>query len=266
MRQLGFALLSAACPGIGDMLLGRIAKGMLLTALFAALLSCFWPLRLLRYYTGFLVLFGSWFALTLYACCSVQCTADTRTERRPSKWWFALTLPLSLIIVSIAGGAVTRISGFRSFQVPSTSMESTIQRGDRIVVDARAYAVSPPQYRDVIVIYKDGTFFVKRLIGMSGDTVEGKNGGIILNGNLLNESYVQHSRAGFPVDWSSLGRESMETFGPVNVGNGKYFVLGDNRDVSLDSRSPEFGLIDQSSVVGKVLYIYNAGRDGLRVR
>jgi signal peptidase I len=233
-----------------------------LSALFVGLLCCFWPLRLLRYYAGFLILFASWIVLGLYSSCSTQLIRDGGTGVRTSRWWFALTLPVSMVIISLSGAAVTRASGFRSFAVPSTSMEPTILVGDRIVVDTRAYRLSLPQYRDVIVCYRDQTFFIKRVIGMGGDTIEGKQDNVIVNGNLINESYVQHARARSQVEWN----DRIHSFGPVAVPAGTYFVMGDNRDVSLDSRSDTFGFIDRSSIIGKVLYVYGTAREGSRIR
>ena len=264
LRQLLVTLLSAARPGLGHLLRGQASKGMILSASFVGLVCGFWPLRLLRYYAGFALLFTGWISLAVYTACSTQLIPNGRI--RMSKWWFALTIPASLIILSLSGGVLIRASGFRSFAVPSTSMEPTIQRGDRIVVDNRAFRLQGPQYRDVVVCYRDGTFLIKRVIALGGDTVEGQNGNIILNGRVVNESYIQHSRMGSPIEWQVSGMDWMQTFGPVTVPAGKYFVLGDNRDVSLDSRSPEFGFVDRGSILGKVLYVYSAGREGMRIR
>ena len=239
---------------------------MLLSAAFVGLLTCFWPLRLLRYYAGFLGLYCGWTVLALYSSCSAQLIPNTRTGTRLAKWWFAVTLPASLIVLSLMGAAVTRAAGFRALENPSTSMEPTIQRGDHFIVDMRAFRAKEPQYQDVIVFYRDHTYFIKRLVAMSGDSIEGKNGGIVINGSLMNESYVEHSRAGSSVDWQALGTDPLQNFGPVEVPSGKYFVLGDNRDVSLDSRSRHVGFVDRNSVVGKVLYIYRSTREGTRVR
>jgi signal peptidase I len=265
-RSLVLTIGSAALPGFGHLMLGQIPSGMVLFASFGALLCGFWPLRLLRYYPGFFVLYCGWLALSLYSSWSTQVMPHPRAGLRVSKWWFVLTIPSALVVVSVLGAGVTRASGFRDFQVPSTSMEPTIQHGDRIVVDDRAFRAAVPQYRDVVVWYRDQTYFIKRVIGMGGDTVEGRDGSILVNGNALNESYIQHSRAGSVTDWQEQGNSWMQNFGPVTVPSGKYFVLGDNRDESLDSRSPEFGLVDRASVIGRVLYVYSAARQGGRVR
>ena len=90
---------------------------------------------------------------------------------------------------------------------------------------------------------------VKRVIGVGGDTIEGKDREILLNDSVQSESFIEHKSRVAAYDW-------MDTFGPVAIPPEKFFVMGDNRDVSLDSRSPDFGLVDAPSIVGKPLYAY----------
>jgi len=248
-------------------MLGQLPKGMFLSAVFVTLLSCYWPLRLLRYYAGFVTLILSWAILSFYSACSTQLTLNVKTRQRASRLWFALTLPVALVILSFTIRGVMRASGFTPFAVPSTSMEPTIQHGDSVIVDTRAYRLSRPQYRDVIVFYRvDGSFCAKRIIAIGGDIIAGRSDRIMVNGSLINESYIQHSAKQSALDDEPPGYDWMHSFGPVTVPANKYFVMGDNRDVSLDSRSPEFGFADGGRIVGKVLYVYRAAREGLRVR
>jgi signal peptidase I len=99
---------------------------------------------------------------------------------------------------------------------------------------------------------------------MGGDTIEGRPGKIILNGNLINESYVEHSQSQEQAE--ELANDWLRSFGPIIIPPNKYFVMGDIRDISLDSRSPDFGLVDRSSIMGKVLYVSNAARQGWHIR
>jgi signal peptidase I len=223
-----------------------------------ALLIGFWPLRLLRFYGGFALLYCGWIVLYLYAACSAQLARDFPTNVRSSKWWLAAILPITILTLNLLGQAVTRASGFRSFTVPSTSMERTVLQGDHLVADMRYYRSRRPNRRDIIVFLKDSTFFVKRVIAVGGDSIEGSNGVIFLLGEVEDEPYVEHTGTQGP-DW-------LKNFGPVVIPNGKCFVMGDNRDVSLDSRSVAFGLIDDSSIVGKPLYIFGSHRAGRSIR
>ncbi len=140
--------------------------------------------------------------------------------------------------------------------MPSTSMERTILQGDHVVADMRYYQSRRPERRDLIVFLKEHTFFIKRVVAVGGDTIQGNDGVIFLLGKKQDESYMEHRRTGGP-EW-------LRNFGPIVVPNGKVFVMGDNRDVSLDSRSAAFGLVDDTFIVGKPLYIFGSDRDGSR--
>jgi len=260
LRPVGAAFLSAVLPGVGHLLVHRWQTGFCLIACYAMLLVCFWPLRLLRFYGGFLALFSAWIILFLYATCSAQLSRDRQTSKRPSPWWFLATLPVALVALSLSGAAVTRAAGFRSFEVPSTAMEPTIQRGDRIVTDTFEFRSRRPRRPDVIIFKRDGIFFLKRVIGIDGETVEVRDKSVFVNGTLLNESYIQHTQGNIS------GNVWMDRFGPTTVPAGKYFVMGDNRDVSLDSRSPDFGLVEESTIIGKALYIYSSDRQGANIQ
>jgi len=145
-------------------------------------------------------------------------------------------------------------------------MEPTIQRGDHIVVDTRAFRFDTPQHQNVVVFKKDGTFFIKRVIGVAGDVLEEKNGDVIVNGYPIAEPYIQHSRLQSRTGLTASDTVWMYFFGPVRVPQGKYYVMGDNRDVSRDSRSPDFGFVDGRSFVGKALYVFNTGHEGAIIK
>ncbi|MFZ0772642.1 MAG: signal peptidase I [Candidatus Sulfotelmatobacter sp.] len=258
-RHLFAALFSALVPGAGQLFLGQRRKAVNLLLIFAALLVGFWPLRFLRFYTGFLLLYCCWIALYLYAVCSAHRSRDARTGARPSSWWLVVILPLTVLTLSLLGAIVTRAAGFRSFKVPSTSMEKTIVQGDQIVADMRYYHSRSPDREDVVLFERQGTVFIKRVIAIGSDTIQGKGGDVFVNGTKIFEPYIQHTSQSWAPDWTV-------NFGPVKVENGDYFVMGDNRDFSLDSRSPNFGIVDRGSVVGKPLYVFDTDRPGKGIR
>ena len=98
--------------------------------------------------------------------------------------------------------------GLRAYDVPSSAMAPTVIPGDRIIADLAYYHRSNPKPSDIVVIEKDGTFLIKRVVALGGDTVTCQNDFVFVNGNRLNEPYVQHTR-----DASFNVRE----FGPVKI-------------------------------------------------
>ncbi len=138
----------------------------------------------------------------------------------------------------------------RGYQVPSSGMEPTILKDERIVVDAHAYDGAEPRRGDVVIIQHkpENLFMVKRLIAIGGDTIEAHQAHVFLNGQELDEPYIQHV-------YRNTGTRFMNDFGPVKIGPGQLFVMGDNRDIAYDSRQPEFGLVPRSELRGKVLTI-----------
>jgi signal peptidase I len=171
----------------------------------------------------------------------------------------------------------------QAFIIPSSSMEDTLLVGDYLLVDKVKYAntgiwnLLEPYRRiqrgDIIVFHypvRPAQHFVKRVIGVPGDRVRIVNKQVLLNGTPITESYIAHKRADrnhfrddFPttryfegnVDpkwWLQMRRLTED--GELIVPEGNYFVLGDNRDDSLDSRY--WGFVPAENVVGRPLLIY----------
>lgn len=153
----------------------------------------------------------------------------------------------------------------QAFKIPSGSMVPTLLVGDHLLVNKFIYGINPPFSEKKILIFetpKRGDIivfkypedpdrdFIKRVIAVEGDVVEGKNKKIYVNGIELKEPYVRHA------DSSIHPREldPRDNFGPIKVPPGKVFVMGDNRDQSYDSRF--WGFVDLKDVKGKALIIY----------
>lgn len=127
--------------------------------------------------------------------------------------------------------------------VDGPSMNDTLQDGDRLVLNKFTYRVTDLDRFDIIVFkyaYDTDTYYVKRIIGLPGESVRiDEQGQIWINDELLEENY---------------GKETMEDPGiaaePVNLRAGEYFVLGDNRNNSIDSRSPDVGIVRKSQILG----------------
>jgi len=133
--------------------------------------------------------------------------------------------------------------------IPSGSMESTLNIGDRIIVNRLAYINNEPERGDIIVfkhkMYEtdaDETILVKRIIGVPGDTIEMKQAEVYINGIKQEESYMKEPM---------LNIVGYNSFGPVTVPDDSYFVMGDNRNNSLDSRYWDSMFVTRDSIWGK---------------
>jgi signal peptidase I len=131
-------------------------------------------------------------------------------------------------------------------------METTIGNGNLLVADLFAYHHSIPSPHEVILFRREKIPFVKRVIAGPGSIIiEGKAGEVLVDGKHLSEPYIQHTGDPLPM---------LVNFGPTLIPAGKLFVMGDNRDVSYDSRVREFGLVDIRDVLGKPLYTYRSSK------
>ena len=127
------------------------------------------------------------------------------------------------------------------------SMQPTLQNDDDLIVEKISYRFSDPERFDVIVFpfkHAERTYYIKRIIGLPGETVQiDEEGKIYINGELLEESY---------------GKEVMRNPGiaaqPIHLRNNEYFVLGDNRNDSSDSRDPSVGNVYRKDIVGRAWF------------
>ncbi|MGH2755195.1 MAG: signal peptidase I [Actinomycetota bacterium] len=190
-------------------------------------------------------------------------------ERKHKPFWRELPV---LIVVAFAIALLLKSFVLQAFFIPSASMENTLMVGDRVLVEKISYRFSEPDRGDVVVFERDvvdpsaaeeedesvfekitdsfrslfgfptggAQDFIKRVIGVGGDTVEGRDGIVFVNGEPIEEPYLPED-----VETSS--------FGPVTVPDGTIFVMGDNRGNSEDSRA--IGPIDIDAVVGKAFIL-----------
>ena len=140
----------------------------------------------------------------------------------------------SFIIITYVGQR-TRVDG--------QSMETTLQNNDNLIVDKISYRFREPKRFEIIVFpyqYRENTYYIKRIIGLPGETVQVIDGYVYIDGEQLDEHY---------------GNELMESPGiaedPITLGEDEYFVLGDNRNHSSDSRDATVGVLHRKDLVGR---------------
>ena len=166
------------------------------------------------------------------------------------------------LIVALILAFFIRSFVVQAFKIPSGSMLQTLQIGDHLLVTKFAYGVKIP-FTNTMVLEREGPKhgdiivfefpedpskdFIKRVIGLPGDVIEIREKKLFLNGVEQQESYIQH------VD-SSSSVPRRDNFGPVMVPENKYFVMGDNRDESYDSRF--WGFVERDTIEGKALILY----------
>ncbi|MEZ7196848.1 signal peptidase I [Pseudodesulfovibrio karagichevae] len=245
-------VLSLAAVGLGQVYNGQWKKGAgfyLAELLVALVMVLFWA-----DFAAMLLCVSILLGYNLFVAGEAFATARKSsgyTFKPCNRWWIYL---LCLAVSLGSGAAFERVVKgwfFKAYEVPSASMLPTIRVGDHFMVE-----VLEPEdalKRGDIVIFcmpeTRGRDFVKRIVGLPGETVEIKARQVFVDGAALSEPYVCYTRQGnLPV---------RDIFGPVTLGAGEYFLMGDNREDSFDSRW--LGPVPRDKITGRAGYIYFPG-------
>ncbi|MBI9081709.1 MAG: signal peptidase I [Pseudodesulfovibrio sp.] len=175
---------------------------------------------------------------------------------------------LEAIVVALLLAFVIRAFVVQAFKIPSGSMLDTLQIGDHLLVSKFAYDVRLPSTifldttdgkvlaqtgnpeRGDIIVFKfpedEKKDFIKRVIGLPGETIELRDKVVYINGTAIDEPYTIHSKY--------TTKPIRDNYGPFTVPDGQFFVMGDNREGSYDSRW--WGPVKREKIVGKALVIY----------
>ncbi|MGA1862412.1 signal peptidase I [Deferribacter thermophilus] len=169
------------------------------------------------------------------------------------------------LVVAFVIAMVIRAFVLQAYKIPSGSMLNTLLIGDHILVNKLAYKFGKPKRGDIIVFewpVEPDKDFIKRVIGLPGDKVQIINKQVYINDKLLNEPYVLF-QSNFVLPANFTPRDNTENF---IVPDGYYFVMGDNRDTSYDSRY--WGFVSEDKIKGKAWIIYWSWdlRNGFDVR
>lgn len=188
---------------------------------------------------------------------------------------------LEAIIWAVALALVIRTWGVQAFKIPSGSMKPTLLVGDHLLVSKSSYGIKMPftgqviipfsgPRRGDIVVFKfpedPDKDFIKRIMGLPGETISVRNKEVFINGKKVSDPWAHYTeRIVLPE-----GVQPRDNYGPVTVPKGHYFVMGDNRDQSYDSRfwfEGKGGFVPAKDILGRAFIIYWSWKDqGFGVR
>ena len=168
----------------------------------------------------------------------VEPTPQLAPEKKTRGFWRDLieTILMAVVLFLLLNAVTSRV------RVYNVSMQPTLFEGNLLVVNKMAYKLGEPKHGDIIVFHYQGTVtedYIKRVIGLPGDTVNVSNGVVQVNGQPITEPYIAEL-PGYTGTWK--------------VPEGELFVLGDNRNHSSDSH--DWGFVQQEWVVGKAVVVY----------
>ncbi len=167
---------------------------------------------------------------------------QTISENSSSPWTAIKEILETLILAVLLYFVIDAI--FARVQVEQFSMEPTLFQKERLLVNKLAYKLAPPERGDIVVFHypnNPSEDYIKRIVGLPGDTVQIIKGDVVVNGQVFAEPYIAER---YPPD----------TLGSWQVPNDSIFVLGDNRMHSSDSQ--EWGFVPMGNVVGKAMLVY----------
>lgn len=243
------ALLTLPCIGLGHLYAGSVLRG---AALFLLQLPLAW-LVMERMGTFLSAVTGMSVLLAFVIGCMVDAALVARGQQhyvlRPyNRRLVYVGVVLLGIVVSFVTDAMMGQSGYESFRIPSGSMKPTLLVGDRFI--ARMLPQNESVSRGEIVVFKspsDGdVHFVKRVLGLPGETVFVHGGRVWINGAELDDPHARFDLVETPA--------GMGNYGPVTLGENEYWVMGDNRGSSMDSRY--YGPIRRERMEYRPLYLY----------
>ena len=165
---------------------------------------------------------------------------ENEKVRKSLRWVFE-------IAVTLVFAALTAVLMFQTVTMQESSMEPTLSVGDRFFMNRVVYKLSSPKRGDIIVFRTnasdDAALHIRRVIGLPGETVQIRDGQIYIDGELYDESR----------DFPEITNPGLAENG-VSLKSGEYFVLGDNRNNSEDSRYANIGMVNKRYIVGKIWF------------
>ena len=252
-RAMPAILWSLLVPGLGHVAVGYPARGIALSLLLTATYLGQISFKTIYTTSGFFLLIASSLAIYGYAIFDAW-RLSSREPRKEKRWFMRLDSLIMFAVLSCLFSffidSLQLIPDER--RMPSSSMSDTILVDDHFLLDLTAYEPGDPDYGDVVafLLPEDETkLFIKRVIAKPGDLVAIENKRVFVNGAPIGDSHARHGDTAF-----QTRRDSMPA---MTVAPDAYFVLGDNREESYDSRF--FGTIPKNNILGRARIILWSG-------
>ena len=177
-------------------------------------------------------------------------------EQEQSIWRSLGGTLLYLLVIVLLTWVIVTFVGQRT-KVDGHSMEPTLSDGDNLIVDKLSYRFRDPERYDIIVFpyqHAENTYYIKRIIGMPGETVQIRDGYVYIDGKRLTSDIYGKEKI----------KDPQTAAEPITLGDDEYFVMGDNRNHSMDSRDPGVGVLTRKDLIGRAwVRIYPFGKMGV---
>jgi len=275
-------LLSFFVPGLGQVYNGQETKGLFFyfllsmwEGLFLSLFFYLLKLPITPMNIGIICLLAfvsiiPWLLIIFESIRTAKRISGAYTLKRYNKWYIYLLLILIVQFVDYSTETMIKENIFiKAYKIPAGSMKPTLMIGDHLLCDLTYYQTNNPARGDIIIFkypQDENKDFVKRIIGIPGDTIQIKNDDLYVNNKKLAHKYIEKykdNRIEADRYQETLGNinyqildvfQKHEYFGPIVVPEDEYFVMGDNRDNSRDSRY--WGTVKRRKIHGKAIFIY----------
>lgn len=266
-------ILTLALPGLGHVYCGKKIRAALaqiiawIVGYFSLLFFVISDSIPTNYILPILTVTAWWVLVVVDVVRIARATGDDYVLRPFNRWYYYLS---AWIVVLLASVFLHPTSSYEAFSVPAQSMESALFAGDYFIADLAAYEFDNPQPNDVVVFIfpRDMvTKYVKRCVAGPGDTIVLRNKALWVNGAVFDERKTVKFVNPKIQPRNPNGADSPDNFGPFVVPADSYFMLGDNRDNSYDSRF--WGTVPGDLILGKAIRIHwsrDRSRIGLRVQ
>jgi signal peptidase I len=268
MKPLISFILSILVPGLGQVYNSQLKKGIIIYSSFLFLEFIIIPVFRLQFtFSGIMLCLVLFISIYIYAIADSIYFSIVSNKQKIFSYnkWFIYLLA---IIFNISIHTIFELSdywGVEPYSIPTSAMEPTLLHGDYIIADLTAYDSKTPEPGDIIIFQyplNPELDYIKRCIAVGGQTLEIIDKKVFVNGvRFADSSFVKfidrriltkEEGNKFFKTYNNLG--SRDNFGPILIPEGHYFVMGDSRDNSADSRV--WGFVPEQNLKGKALFIY----------